>query len=792
MATSLNFGDLLRQHRLAAQLTQEALAERAGLSVHGIQKLERGVTRPYRDTVKRLFAALQLSVDEQAELARAAGAALRPREPVSVNAARHNLPIPVTRFIGRQQELEEVSRRLKDARLLTLTGIGGCGKTRLALEVASTVLEQYADGVWLVELAPVADPTLVPHIVAKAVGVHESTDLTVIGALINALRNRNLLLILDNCEHVLDACARMVADLVRSCVHLQVLATSREALGLTGELAWRVPSLNVPDAHRPLTLTELGDNPAVQLFVERATALQPRFTLTEHNASATAQICWRLDGIPLALELAAARVQALTAEQIAARLDQRFRLLTGGSRVALPRQQTLRATLDWSYDLLTEPEQLLLNRLAVFAGGWNLEAAEAVCADERIASVDVLDLLAHLISKSLVQADEAGDGTERYRMLETVRQYARERLVAAGEAEAVHQRHALYFLAFGGLPDPELLFPHSNEFRFPTRQQLDQLEREHDNLRAALRWWIELHDVEHALKQAGVLFYVWFMRGYLTEGQAWLQEILALPSTPCNPASRRRALQIVAHLAGRHADYVVALEALNELLVAQQSAGDHRGVAWANIELGNIYFLMAAYTEAWAFLEIGRAEATNLGNKELETRYRHYGSQLALCEGRYELARTLATEASTVFVSEDNGLSIAYCQMTLGTVDLEEGRYQEANARFLDGLEVASDFGDSTLLAHVLEGLSGLASALGQHQRAVRLGAAAAALREAAGALPSPAWQPIAERWLAHSREALGEEAASAAWAAGRSLPTEQALEEAEDRTRASTIRPTS
>jgi len=783
MAASLSFGDLLRQHRLAAGLTQEALAERAGLSGHGIQKLERGVTRPYRDTVQRLLVALHLAVDDQEELRTAAGAApRRPRVLTAVDTARHNLPIPVTSFIGRDQELGEVERRLADAPLLTLTGIGGCGKTRLALEVARSVLERYPNGVWLVELGSVADPTLVPHLVANAVGVHQGTAQTVTGALVNALQNRHLLLFLDNCEHLLDACARIADELVRSCAHVQVLATSREALGLTGEVAWRVPSLSVPDAHQRFTVEELGANPSVQLFVERATALQPRFALTERNASATAQICRRLDGIPLALELAAARAQALAPEQIAARLDQRFRLLTGGSRAALPRQQTLRATLDWSYDLLTEPERLLLNRLAVFAGGWSLEAAEVVCADERIAQGDVLDVLAQLVSKSLVLADEAGDDANRYRLLETVRQYARERLVAAGEAEAVHQRHANYFLAFGEPLEPELLYPNASVV--PTGQQLGQLEHEHDNLRSALRWWIESNDVKRAISQAGVLFHVWFWRGYLTEGQAWLQEILALPAALGAPAVRRRGLQLLGHLACRHADYVVAREAFEELLAAQQSAGDRHGAAQTLIELANVHYLRAAYTDAWVSIAKSRAEATNLGDHQLESHWRQYGSMLALCEGRYELARTLATKASTAFASDNKPLPGAYSQMTLGTVDREEGRFEEAKARFLHGLEVALDFGDRTLLAHLLEGFSGLASALGQHHSALRLGGAAAALREAAGAPLSPAWQHLAERWLAISRQALGEQAALAAWGAGRSLPLERALEEAEDTTR--------
>jgi non-specific serine/threonine protein kinase len=482
-----------------------------------------------------------------------------------------------------------------------------------------------------------------------------------------------------------------------------------------------------------------------------------------------------VDGIPLALELAAARVEALTAEQIAARLDQRFRLLTGGSRAAMPRQQTLRATLDWSYDLLMEAEQLLLSRLSVFAAGWSLEAAEAVCGDDLIASGDVLDLLARLVSKSLVLAGEIGDGTERYRLLETVRQYARERLVATSEAEVVHQRHAQFFVALTEPLDPTRVYLDSNEC--PTSQLLDRLERELDNLRAALRWWLEVQDFERAIKQASVLFCVWYWRGYTTEGPVRLQEILALPSARSSSASRRRGLQILGHLACRHADYRMGVQALEELLVAEQSARDRHGVAYAYIELGNVHFLQAEYTQAWALLDQGLKEAASIGDQVLENRCRLYGSMLALCEGQYELARRLAAEASTWFGSENNRVGRAWSQMTLGTVELEEGHYEAANSRFLRELNVALEFGDRTLLAHLLEGFSGLAAALGQHQRSLRLGGAAAALREAIGAPLGSAWAHIPEQWLAIAREALAEPMASAAWAEGWSMPMDRVLE---------------
>ncbi|HLZ30278.1 MAG TPA: AAA family ATPase [Chloroflexota bacterium] len=345
-----------------------------------------------------------------------------------LGTVRHNLPAFLTRVIGRERELADLQARLADARLLTLTGVGGCGKTRLALELARVVMDHYRDGVWLVELAPLGDAELVPHSVAAAVGVHETAGQPTIDALGTRLRTRRLLLVLDNCEHLLEACARLVDALLRTCPDVHVLTTSRETLGITGEIAWRVPSLAVPDLQRRPPVVELQRNPAVRLFTERAVAVQPHFVLSERNSAAVAEVCARLDGIPLALELAAARMAVLSVDQLATRLDQCFRLLTGGSRTALPRHQTLRAALDWSYELLTESERCLLNRLAVFAGGSSLEAAEAVCAGEAIEQQDVLDLLGRLVNKSLVVALEDPDCGGRHRLLEPVRRYAHEQL----------------------------------------------------------------------------------------------------------------------------------------------------------------------------------------------------------------------------------------------------------------------------------------------------------------------------------------------------------------------------
>jgi predicted ATPase/class 3 adenylate cyclase len=392
----------------------------------------------------------------------------------SLDTNRHNLPIQLTSFIGRTREIAEVKRLLCTARLVTLTGAGGAGKTRLALQAVADMVESYRDGVWLAEFAPIADPALVPKTVASALNVPEQPGRDLTETLVDALRLKAPLLLLDNCEHLLAACRDLAAALLRKCPQVRILATSREGLGVPGETVWRVPSLSVPEDIRHIPgPTELVGYDAVRLFVDRAVTTTPGFTVTSKNALAVAQVCRRLDGIPLAIELAAARVKVLAVEQIAARLDDRFRLLTGGSKTVLPRQQTLGAAIDWSYHLLSETERLLLGRLSVFAGGWPLDAAEGVCAGGNVEATDILDLLTSLVDKSLVLA-ETQCGEARYRLLETVRQYARDRLAEAGEEADVRTRHRAWYVALAERAEKE------------PRGPRQRIWREHENLRAAL------------------------------------------------------------------------------------------------------------------------------------------------------------------------------------------------------------------------------------------------------------------------------------------------------------------
>ena len=423
----------------------------------------------------------------------------------TLNTLPNNLPAQLTSFIGRVLELAEVKQLLTRTPLLTVTGPGGTGKTRFSLQLAAEVLDmkQFTDGVWLVELAPLADPTLVAQTVASTLGLREQPGRTILDTLVDYLRGKNLLLILDNCEHLIEACAQLANALLRAAPHLKILATSREALRITGETAYHLPSLPLPDS-QAASLEALAQNDCVRLFVDRALAAYPPFRLKEKNAPAIAEICLQLDGIPLAIELAAAHTKVFPPKQIAARLDDRFRLLTGGSRAELPRHQTLRALIDWSYDLLSEAERALLWRLSIFAGGWSFEAAQAVCG--KGIDTEVLDLLMQLVNKSLVAVEEELE-EGRYHLLETIRQYARDKLFESGEAEQVRDRHLEYFLHYAEAAEPKLRSAEQLAW-------LERVETEHDNLRSALAWSLESGSSERAQRLTGALYYFCELRGY--------------------------------------------------------------------------------------------------------------------------------------------------------------------------------------------------------------------------------------------------------------------------------------
>jgi predicted ATPase/DNA-binding SARP family transcriptional activator len=824
----------------------------------------------------------------------------------------HNLRLELTSFVGREREIAEVQRLLGAARLVTLTGAGGCGKTRLALQVAGRLMAADAsdpgaeasraretgpgprltDGVWLVELASLADPARVPQAAATVLGVRQEPDDPLIGTLTRVLREKQLLLVLDNCEHLVAACAQLAEALLRACSHLRILATSREALRVPGETRFRVPPLSLPplvesgklsvESSGKVTGPPVSDlsglhsqlptlltSDAVRLFVDRAALAAPTFALTADTASAIAQICHRLDGIPLAIELAAARVSALPVRQIAGRLDDRFRLLAGGSRTAPPHQQTLRGLMDWSYDLLSFPERTLLRRLSVFAGGWTLEAAEAVCADT--GDEEILNLLTQLVDKSLViyedsgaRAPVAGGGRARYRLLETVRQYARDRLLEAEEAERWRGRHRDWFLELAEQAEQGLKGPEQAEW-------LVRLEAENDNLRAALEWSRERHEAEAGLRLLAALELFWYWRGYWAEGLERLAELLALPEAAVTPGEigtralavgRARALTAAVLWAlAHHRDPAAGRALAEESIALLRPVGDQRPLAWALSALGLATSqggdLEAArslqeeslalarqigdpWLAAWTLLRLGTVahrrgdgaaarslteeslallrgmgknsvlaqvldrqaqiaasqgdlaiarslcqESVNL-LRELGVKNHFFSSllllgQLTRAQGDHATARSLFQESESAARELNNPYWIAVARSNLGQTAVGLGDLAGAASLFQQSLELFHQGGDLWGSAESLEGLASVAAARGQAERAARLFGAAETVRETARAPLRLFERPDYDRHVAAARAALIEDAFAAAWAEGRAIGLEQAIQDALD-----------
>jgi predicted ATPase/DNA-binding SARP family transcriptional activator len=684
------------------------------------------------------------------------------------SAHPHNLPLQLTSFIGREQAMAEVQQLLATHRLVTLVGAGGCGKTRLALQVAGERLESFAEGVRLVELAALADPALVPQTVAAALGLREEPSRPMTLTLTDYLRPRSLLLLLDNCEHLLAASAQLADALLKACPHLQILASSREGLGIVGEQSYRVPPLSLPDRKQLPPAERLCQFEAVRLFVERAVLSQPSFALEEANAAAVAQICQRLDGIPLAIELAASRVKALPVEQIAARLDDRFRLLTGGSRTALPRQQTLRALIDWSYDLLSEPERVLLHRLSVFAGGWTLEAAEAVCSGDGQEEWEVLDLLTRLVEKSLVQY-EAGKGEGRFRLLETVRQYGRDRLGETKEVEAVHAHHLEFFVQLAERAAPELIGAEQAAW-------LERLETEHDNLRTAMGWAEAEGQGEEGLRLVGSLWRFWLVRGHLEEGRGRLGQVLALPGTTARTAARAKALPGAGLLAWAQSDYARARSLLEESLAICREVGDRGIIAGLLYNLGLVAWGQGDYAGARSLHEECLAIKRKLGDQgELAYPLRSLG-RVAQAQGDYARARSLLEESLAICRELQDRGGIAYSFNVLGSVALARGDNGAAQALFEESLAIFRELGDKGGIITDLEEMAEVAVAHAQAERAARLFGAAEGLRDALGAPLPRADRTEDGLSVAAVRAALGEEAFAAAWAAGRAMSLEQAI----------------
>ena len=756
----------------------------------------------------------------------------------TLDSYRHNLPVQLTSFIGRIREIAEVKYLLSATRLLTLTGPGGTGKTRLSIQVANEVLDQYPDGVWMVELAPILDPLLIPRTTAIAIGLRDEPHRPVIDMLCDYLREKKILLILDNCEHLIEACAQLADRLLHACPQIRILASSREVLGIAGETAYLVPSLKLPDMQDLQTVESLRQCEAIRLFIERASAATQHFNVTDENASSIAQICRRLDGMPLAIELAAARVRVLSVIEIAARLDDRFNLLTAGSRSALPRHQTLRAALDWSYDLLTREEQILFRRLAVFAGGAMLEAVESVCSGEGLERTSVLDLLSHLVDKSFLLAEE-GDGATRYLFLETIRQYAIEKLSASGEANGFQSRHFDYFLKLAEEADSPLRSGQRIAW-------LARLERENDNLRAALDWSQSAGGAQ-ALRLVGTLLWFWFLGDHVNEGRGYAERGLqgagaGGEADRAGVAARASGLRCAGTLAVIQGDFLAGRAELADSLVlwrdlagwpsaanSTQSTDESEWPSSQRIASG-----LAISMHHWGWVLLYQGELAE-GQQEMEESIRllrqsgdtwdlaltlhdlahavslrgaqsaalaYFGESQSLFEGLHDdwgISLALRGRGMVAYRNGDYGRARAYLEegllashraeankwniaqalSLLGEAVQREGDLERAAALFAECLELDHEVGDMARLALILRHLGTIAELQGQADRAVRLFAAAARLQEThqGGRPTSLAEETKDEDALTRARAALDATAFDAAWAEGEKMSIDQAID---------------
>jgi predicted ATPase/class 3 adenylate cyclase len=722
----------------------------------------------------------------------------------SLNALPNNLPSQLTSFIGREHEMQEAKKLLSFARLLTLIGPGGTGKTRLSLQIAADQLSGFKDGVWLVELAPLADPAFIISTIAEVLELHEVPGIPHLQIVTDYLRAKQLLLILDNCEHIIEESAQIADHLLHACPQLKIIASSREALGIDGETVYRVPSLSLPDR----SSNSLMDYEATRLFIDRATKAEPRFHLTDHNASSIAQICTRLDGIPLAIELAAARVKVFTPEQIAERLDDRFKLLTGGSRTALPRQQTLRALIDWSYQSLNETEQRALRRLAVFSGGWTFESAESV-----IGEPDAMDGLVGLVNKSLVNVEEQ-DGKSRYRYLETIRQYAMEKLLESGEAINVRDRHLDYFCQHETNPQREQriygALPDDTEW-------LDRMELEHGNLRAALEWSISNHP-DKALHLIYIVGNFWVGRDYNNEARRWCQMILERgASLSTMDAERAKVYGVLGwssigigdHKTGREAaeagialarkvnDPVMLGRLLGLVSLACMFLGDFPAVEEALTEAEMIAD-QTGLPEQFATVLTTRAQLAFAGYRDL-ARAKMYLDQAVLVSATIQnewatamslfgLARVagltgdLVTARAKFLQSADlarkigNKRQMYSCYSELAHVLRENGELEEPLAIYRDILPKWRDLGHRAAVAHELECIAYILAKKGYAVRAAKLLGAAASLRNAIDSVPTAMEQLEYEKEMAVLKENTDESEFQKAWGAGQKLNIDEAI----------------
>jgi predicted ATPase/DNA-binding XRE family transcriptional regulator/uncharacterized protein HemY len=713
-----SFGELLRAYRTERRLSQDELAERAGLSVAAISALERGLTRwPYRDTVARLTNALALPPEKRIALGVAAQRPTRARPDASIPAADtdpaspRTLPVPLTGLIGRNVEVQRLQELLSDSRtrLLTLIGPGGVGKTRLATEVARALQGDYSDGVVFASVAPIQDARVLPITLARSLGIGEPPGGDVISVLVDLIGQRRLLLVLDNCEHLIDACADLAVTLLAACTRLTVLATSRMALRIRGERVFPVEPLAVPLSAGDALARAVARSPAVALFVERAQDALPDFTLDTTNAADVAAICRRLDGLPLAIELAAVQCSYLSPRALLARLRSSLPLLHGGARDLPARQQTLRSALDWSYNLLSDETRRVFRCLAVCVGGCTLELAAAVCGMESADLESILLVLESLVGASLVVGARRSDLEPRFSMLETIRDYGLERLVESGEAEQVRVRHVAWCLALAEQAAPELSGPEQDRW-------LDRLEAEHANMDAALYYAPPPDPVGRQLALA--LWRFWYTRGYLAEGRRWLEAVPA--DHMVSAAERASVLHAAGMLAWRQGDYDQARAWHEESLALRRELEDRQGIASSLENLGMVAWRQSDYQQARSLHEQSLAMRRELDDLP-GTASSLYNLSIAMGEqGQYEQAEKMYRESLAIRRQLGDKQGVANSLNSLGLLMWEQGNYAQAVMLHQESLAIVRELGDKKGIANSLNNLGNIADARHEYDDARR------------------------------------------------------------------------
>ena len=773
------FGYWLRLKRKTLDLTREALADRVGCSVSTIRKLEDEERHPSAQIAELLAEIFKIPTTERTAFLRFARGDWRsaPRlgdeeAPWRVSTSegpqqpRSNLPATFTSLIGRDKDIAAVHDYLThpDIRLVTLIGAPGIGKTRLSIALASKSLAEFSDGVFFVALAPLDQPSLISSAISQALGYIEKKNLSPEERLIDGIANKQMLLVLDNSEHLIEEVARLASSLLSACSRLKILTTSREALRIPGEWLYSVPALDMPKENSILDIEILSEFPALVLFAERARAVRSDFALNANNIRAVASICSQLDGLPLAIELIAARVKTLSPVQIAARLDDRFALLTSGSRVAPSRQQTLRATLDWSYELLTEPERELFQQLSVFAGGFTLDALESVAQLD--SNQSILDALSRLVDKSLLFVERQDQ--PRYRFLEPIRQYARDKLNETRESNLIQDRHLNYYLRVAEETEPYLFGASQQDWK-------NRLELDHDNLRIALAWSLESNQIEAGLKLAGALAWFWHSKGHLSEGNLWLEKILAA-GTGVQGKERAKALRASSILSTGAGDYIRARAFAESSMKLYREIGDNRGAGLVLADLGASLH--------WDGKEEDAIESLEESLRLLRAAGESWGSAYALLwlgdtwfrMGDIERAATSWEESLRLTRELADDYLMGWSLGGLADVARLRADYKRATGMFKESLSLYQSSGNKFGPPFSMEALALVAVALGDAKRAARLWGAASAWREAINEPLPPTYQRDYAASITQARTQLGEEAYASAWSEGHAMSPEQAI----------------